>query len=70
MMGYHHWQAYYSSPEDCTDRREDETMATLKKGDRAPGFALPNQEGAIVRLSDFKGRKLLVYFYPKAGTAG
>ena len=45
-------------------------MATLKKGDAAPAFALPNQAGAIVRLGDFKGRKLLVYFYPKAGTFG
>jgi thioredoxin-dependent peroxiredoxin len=45
-------------------------MAKLKKGDRAPGFALIDQMGKTVNLTDFKGRKLLVYFYPKAGTFG
>jgi thioredoxin-dependent peroxiredoxin len=45
-------------------------MATLKKGDRAPDFALPNPAGKTVKLTDFKGRNLLVYFYPKAGTSG
>ncbi len=45
-------------------------MAKLKKGDKAPGFALPDQAGKTAKLGDFKGRKLLVYFYPKAGTSG
>jgi peroxiredoxin Q/BCP len=45
-------------------------MKTFKKGDKAPGFALPDSAGKTVRLGDFKGRKLLIYFYPKAGTAG
>ena len=45
-------------------------MATLKKGDRAPGFALSDPAGKTVKLDDFKGRKLLVYFFPKAGTSG
>ncbi len=45
-------------------------MAQLKVGDRAPAFALEDQRGRTVRLSDFKGRKLLVYFYPKANTPG
>jgi peroxiredoxin Q/BCP len=39
-------------------------------GDRAPAFNLPNQDGDKVRLSSFKGRKVLVYFYPKADTPG
>ncbi len=38
--------------------------------DRAPNFTLKDQTGRDVRLSDFKGRKLLVYFYPKADTPG
>ncbi len=42
----------------------------LKKGDKAPAFALSDQNGNTVRLSDFAGRKLLVYFFPKAGTPG
>ncbi|MGQ0521813.1 MAG: thioredoxin-dependent thiol peroxidase [Actinomycetota bacterium] len=39
-------------------------------GDTAPGFTLVDQSGAEVGLSDFAGRKVLVYFYPKAGTGG
>ncbi len=45
-------------------------MAMLKMDDAAPAFALPDQDGKVVKLSDFRGRKLLVYFYPKAGTSG
>ena len=42
----------------------------LKSGDKAPAFDLPDQEGKKVSLSDFRGRKVLLYFYPKAGTSG
>jgi peroxiredoxin Q/BCP len=39
-------------------------------GDRAPAFNLPNQDDTKIRLSSLKGRKVLVYFYPKADTPG
>jgi thioredoxin-dependent peroxiredoxin len=42
----------------------------LKLGDPAPAFELPDQSGKSVRLGDFKGRKLLLYFYPEADTPG
>ena len=42
----------------------------LAAGDRAPAFHLADQKGDKVRLSSFKGRKVLVYFYPKADTPG
>ncbi|MDQ1403465.1 MAG: thioredoxin-dependent peroxiredoxin [Actinomycetota bacterium] len=42
----------------------------LKPGDKAPDFTLLDQAGNKVKLSDFKGRKVLVYFYPKADTPG
>jgi len=45
-------------------------MAHLKEGSKAPTFALQDQDGKTVKLADFKGRKLLVYFYPKADTPG
>ena len=45
-------------------------MAQLKEGSKAPAFTLEDQEGKTVKLADFKGRKLLVYFYPKADTPG
>jgi peroxiredoxin Q/BCP len=45
-------------------------MAELKTGSKAPDFQLENQDGKQVKLSDFKGRKLLLYFYPKANTSG
>jgi peroxiredoxin Q/BCP len=45
-------------------------MATLEKGQKAPEFALKDQDGKTVKLSDYRGRKLLVYFYPKADTPG
>jgi peroxiredoxin Q/BCP len=45
-------------------------MADLTQGQTAPGFALQDQNGRTVKLSDFKGRKVLLYFYPKADTPG
>ena len=45
-------------------------MAELKVGARAPAFTLQDQEGKKVSLSDYKGKKLLLYFYPKADTHG
>jgi len=45
-------------------------MGRLQEGDRAPNFTLTDQNGKTVKLSDFKGRKLLLYFYPKANTSG
>jgi peroxiredoxin Q/BCP len=43
---------------------------TLAPGDAAPAFSLSDQHGHTVRLEDFRGRKLLVYFYPEADTPG
>jgi peroxiredoxin Q/BCP len=45
-------------------------MARLKPGDAAPEFQLTDQHGQTVRLADFGGGKLLIYFYPKADTPG
>jgi peroxiredoxin Q/BCP len=42
----------------------------LRPGDKAPAISLLDQSGATVKLSGFKGRKVLVYFYPKADTPG
>ena len=42
----------------------------LKLGDKAPDFSLMSQEGAVIRLSDFQGKKVILYFYPKDNTPG
>jgi peroxiredoxin Q/BCP len=42
----------------------------LLAGEKAPTFTLVDQAGEKIKLSDFKGRKVLVYFYPKADTPG
>lgn len=47
------------------------TEATrLTEGDTAPAFSLPNDKGDTVSLSDYAGKRVIVYFYPKANTPG
>ena len=45
-------------------------MTTLKPGDPAPDFTLPDPDGAPVTLSSFRGMKVVIYFYPAASTPG
>ena len=45
-------------------------MNTLKPGDKVADFTVNDQDGNKVSLSDFKGKKLIVFFYPKASTPG
>ena len=42
----------------------------LKIGQNAPEFSLPNQDDVTISLKDFKGQKLLIWFFPKASTSG
>jgi thioredoxin-dependent peroxiredoxin len=42
----------------------------ISQGDPAPDFELPDQDGRAVKLSDFRGQPVVVYFYPKADTPG
>ena len=43
---------------------------SLKKGDKAPDFECPDQNGTMVKLSNFLGKKVIIYFYPKDNTPG
>ena len=43
---------------------------TLNPGDPAPDFELPDQNGDRVALSSFRGKRVVLYFYPKADTLG
>jgi thioredoxin-dependent peroxiredoxin len=45
-------------------------MTTLKQGDKAPAFSGINQHSVQVSLSDFTGKKIILYFYPKDNTPG
>jgi peroxiredoxin Q/BCP len=42
----------------------------VERGDPAPDFELPDQDGRPLKLSDYRGQRLVVYFYPKAATPG
>ena len=44
--------------------------ATLRVGDTAPDFELPNERGEKVRLSDFRGKRVVLFFYPEDNTSG
>ncbi len=43
-------------------------MKTLQKGDKVPEFTAKDQDGNVIKLSDYKGKNLVVFFYPKANT--
>ena len=45
-------------------------MTTLQVGDKAPNFDTKDQNGNRIRISDYKGKKLVLFFYPKASTPG
>ena len=45
-------------------------MTELKAGDKAPNFSAKDEQGNTISLSDYKGKKLVVFFYPKASTPG
>tara|TARA_R110002049_G_scaffold242376_2_gene416236 strand:- start:158 stop:610 length:453 start_codon:yes stop_codon:yes gene_type:complete len=45
-------------------------MNTLKQGDAVPNFSAKDEQGNTISLSDYKGKKLVVFFYPKASTPG
>jgi peroxiredoxin Q/BCP len=45
-------------------------MTTLKAGDKAPNFSAVDQDGNTITLGDYEGKKLVVFFYPKASTPG
>lgn len=45
-------------------------MKTLKIGDKVPEFSAKDQDGNTINLSDYNGKKLIVFFYPKASTPG
>jgi len=55
---------------DFNDGHRKECSEMLESGNPFPDFVLPNQDGRMVSLSDFAGRWLVVYFYPRDDTPG
>jgi hypothetical protein len=54
----------------CSKQEKETFMAQLTAGGKAPGFEAGDQDGILRRLIDYKGKRLFVFFYPKAGTSG
>src|SRR5437867_903721 len=52
------------------ERDERIRLVMIETGKQFPDFALPNQDGKLVRLGDFRGKWLVVYVYPKDDTPG
>ena len=52
--------------EPAPDRKVSRFRNMLKQGDKAPAFTLLDQGGNKVKLADYKGRKVLIYFYPES----
>ncbi len=51
-------------------KRQIMSITTLKAGDKAPGFKTTNQDGKEISLDGLKGKKVVLYFYPKDSTPG
>lgn len=51
-------------------KNNDTASIRLAEGDEAPGFALTSDKGETIDLKDYRGKKVLVYFYPRANTPG
>lgn len=50
--------------------KKEATMTPLTPGDAAPAFEALDQNGVLIHSNDFNGRKLFLFFYPKANTSG
>ena len=57
-------------PDKSGPDKSGPALGALAEGDRAPAFKLTQDDGTPVALKDFKGRNLVLYFYPKADTPG
>ena len=55
---------------DADRSNKEGTMALLKPGDLAPSFALKNQDGVLTTLDQYRGHRLILWWYPKADTPG
>src|SRR5205809_168616 len=62
---------------NCSARNSPESDArvkckggVMKPGDKAPAFKLPSSTGQTINLADFKGKRIVLYFYPRADTPG
>lgn len=52
------------------DRTDQNAVAQLKEGDKAPDFAVSDETGKLIRLKDLRGKRIVLYFYPKDDTPG
>ena len=62
--------AQHAAPQLVQTQRLGANGPMLKPGDKAPAFRLSSDNDQPVALKDFKGRRVLLFFYPKANTSG
>jgi hypothetical protein len=81
MTKLHHQKRQAKNPHHCwiinsgeirnfNPKRQEEVRMSIEEGKAAPAFTLPDANGKKVALKDFKGKNLVVYFYPKDDTPG
>ena len=66
----HYWKKYFSGSIVWRNFNTVKGFDTMNVGDIAPGFTLPDKDGKMVSLSDFAGKNVVLYFYPKDNTPG
>jgi len=70
ISGRYEYKGKYTVVSDCCKQMQKEARMAIEEGKTAPAFTLPDQNGNKVSLKDFRGKNVILYFYPKDNTSG